>query len=79
MTERERDLVALELGRMFLQYAKTINQEALAAGIRCGAEKCLLDISEILDREELSDFECVEEIVVRLEKAGLSTSRHDFG
>ncbi len=77
--ERERDLLALELGRMFLQYAKTLDQEALAANIRCGAEKCLLDISEILDQEELSDFECVEKIVVRLKKAGLSTSRHDFG
>jgi len=72
-------MVALELGRMFLQYAKMMDQEALAEKIRCGAEKCLLDISEILDREELNDFKCVEEIVVRLEKAGLSTTRHDFG
>ncbi len=66
MTERERDMVALELGRMFLQYAKMLDQEALAASIRCGAEKCLLDISEILDREEQSDFQCVEENVVLL-------------
>lgn len=76
---REDDILALALGKMLLAYEKTLDKDALAAQVRSEAVQCLLDISTILDREELSDFECIEEIVARMEKAGLGASRHDFG
>lgn len=76
---REDDILALALGKMLLAYEKTLDKDALAARIRSDAVNCLMDISNILDREELSDFECVEEIVTRMEQAGLGTTRHDFG
>lgn len=79
MTEREDDIFALALGRMLLQYGKVLDFKALAERIKCDAEKCLLDILEILNREELSDFACIEEITRRIEKMGLDTWRHDFG
>lgn len=76
---REDDILALALGQMLLAYEKTLDKDALAARVKNDAVQCLLDISNILDREELSDFECVEEIVTRMERAGLVTNRHDFG
>lgn len=79
MDERDDGLLALALGQMLLECEKSLDKDALAARVRSDAVQCLLDISNILGREELSDFECVEEIVTRMERAGLPTSRHDFG
>ena len=79
MTEHEESILALALGRLLLQYEKTLDKQALAVQARCGAEKCLLDIADILDRKDLTDFQCVEEIVLIFEHYNLSTSRHDFG
>lgn len=78
MKDRENDMLALALGRLILEYDKTLDKESLVKRIRCGAEQCLLDVSAILDRAELSDFECIEEIITRMEKEGLGSWRHDF-
>ena len=79
MTEHEGSILALALGRLLLQYEKTLDKQALAVQARCGAEKCLLDIADILDRKDLTDFQCVDEIITCMEKIGLNTWRHDFG
>lgn len=79
MSEREHDMLALALGQMFLTYEHMLDRESLTERVKSTAEKCLLEIVEILDREELDDFQCVEEIVTCIEKIGLGTFRHDFG
>lgn len=76
---REDDILALALGQMLLAYEKTLDKDTLAAQVKNDAVQCLMDISTILDRKELNDFECVEEIIARMEKVGLGTTRHDFG
>ena len=78
MENKENDMLALALGRLILEYDKALNKKSLVEHIKCSAEQCLLDISAILDRSALSDFECIEEIIVRMEKEGLGTWRHDF-
>lgn len=79
MTTKEEDMLAQAIGRMFLQYGNSLDMDALAKQVKSDAVQCLLDIAAILSREELDDFSCVEEIVLRLEKEGLGTFRHDFG
>lgn len=76
---REEDMLALVLGGVLIMCEKTIDWDALVERVRSNTEKCLMDIVTVLDRQDLSDFECVEEIVLLLEEAGISTSRHDFG
>ncbi len=77
--KREEDMLAQALGWMLLSHRKTLDQTALTDQVKSDAEKCLVDIVAILNREELNDFHCVDKIIERLEKIGLSTSRHDFG
>ena len=77
--KREEDMLAQALGWMLLSHGKTLDQTALTDQVKSDAEKCLVDIVAILNREELNDFHCVDKIIERLEKIGLSTSRHDFG
>jgi len=79
MFDQESDILAQALGRMLLQYAQFLDPADLAAQIRRDAEKCLVDIAKVLDRTELDDAQCIEEIVSLLEAMGLHTSRHDFG
>lgn len=77
--EREDNLLALVLGQTLLEYGKSLDTAALVAQVKSDAEKCLIEIARIMNREELSDFECVEEIVTHMEQMGFDTSRHDFG
>lgn len=76
---RDEDMLALALGGILIMCEKTVDWDALVERVRTNAEKCLMGILTVLERQDLSDFECVEEIVLLLEEAGLSTSRHDFG
>lgn len=78
-THRDEDMLAESFGWMFLHWVKSLDTALLVKQVRTDTEKCLVDIVAILDREELNDFQCVDEIIHRLEKLGLSTSRHDFG
>ena len=76
----ERELWERELGRMALKAIEDIRGgEVLAPAVEGAAAGLLETIRGILDDGELSDFDCVEEIVSALSRAGISTSRHDFG
>lgn len=75
----EEDGLALALGRLLLQYGRSLFTEKLIEQVKTDTQICLMDICEILDQEELTDFQCIDEIVARVEREGLSTSRHDFG
>lgn len=77
--KKEEDMLAQALGWMLLSSEKILDKTALTDQVKSDAEKCLVDIVAILDRQELNDFHCVDKIIERLEKIGLSTSRHDFG
>lgn len=74
-----RKLVEQELGRAVLhalEQTAPADQLAAAAGQR--ALDVLQKIHDIVENRDLSDFDCVEEIVCTLEEAGIGTSRHDF-
>lgn len=77
--KRDEEMLAQSLGWMLLKCEKTMDTAALVEQVKGEAEKCLVDIVAILDRAELNDFHCVDKIIERLEKLGLTTSRHDFG
>lgn len=71
--ERELGHAALEL----------LGEQTAAALLVPAAEQRALElvqaIQTVLNNSDHSDFECVEEIVSILEKAGITISRHDFG
>lgn len=73
LLERELGHAALEL----------LGEQAAAALAVPAAEERALNIVQaiqsVLDDESRSDFACVEEIVCILARAGVPTSRHDFG
>lgn len=63
----------------FLGHLDTIC-EAADSIAQTQAIQALSEIQEVLDRDEISDFDVVERIVCIFEKYKLDTgSRHDFG
>ena len=40
--------------------------------------KSLQKIKAIIDNDSLSDFQCIEEIILVFEEAGASSNRHDW-
>lgn len=76
----ERELWERELGRMALKAIEDIQGgEVLVPAVEAAAAGLLETIRGILDDGDLSDFDCVEEIASAMARAGISTSRHDFG
>lgn len=73
-------LMEHELGHTLLEL---LGEHSLTELVVPAAEQRALgivrNIQAVLDDESRSDFDCIEEIVCILEKAGVSTSRHDFG
>lgn len=73
-------LMERELGRTALEL---LGEQAMAELLVPAAEqralKMIQAIQTVLDDSARSDFECVEEIVSILERAGIPVSRHDFG
>lgn len=80
MFQVERELVEKEIGRTMLALFEGLHGQEFFSPIVENEAVCALQaIRDVLNREEKSDFECVEEIVNILWEAGISTSRHDFG
>lgn len=80
MFQVERELVEKEIGRTMLALFEGLHgQEFFSPLAESNAVRTLQLIQDLLNDEEKSDFECVEEIVNILWEAGISTSRHDFG
>lgn len=76
----DRELWEKELGRIALAAMDGIHGAGVFESvIEHDAIVILQAIQDILNSEDLSDFNCVEEIVSLLERAGISTTRHDFG
>lgn len=75
-----QELVEQELGRMMV---KLLDRPEIFTEIRSAAEhtavRVLQRIQDVLNNADLSDFQCVEEIVSVMEDFGLSAQRHDFG
>lgn len=75
-----QELVARELGRMMV---KLLDRPEIFATVRSAADhtavQALQRIQDILNNADLSDFQCVEEIVSAMEDFGLTSQRHDFG
>ncbi len=75
-----QELVERELGRTMV---KLLNNPEIFATVRSAAEhtavQTLQRIQDILSNSDLSDFQCVEEIVTAMEGFGLTAHRHDFG
>lgn len=73
-------LMERELGRTALEL---LGEQAMAELLVPAAEqralKMIQAIQTVLDDSARSDFECVEEIVNILERAGIPVSWHDFG
>lgn len=74
-----RDILAVELGRIMLDSGLSADLENLMKQTRFHSAETLAQITAILDNTSLSDFECIEEIVELLWRVGIRTSRHDFG
>lgn len=73
-------LIQRELGRTVLELlGEQTLDELLIPAAEQRALGIVQDIQTVLDDSARSDFECVEELVSILEKAGISVSRHDFG
>lgn len=75
-----RELIERELGHRMLEL---LDEQSRAELLVPAAEQRALGIvraiQSVLDDGGRTDFDCVEEIVRILERAGVSTSRHDFG
>lgn len=73
-------LLERELGRAVLELLE--DRGAAEPAVRAAERRALdlvRDIQAVLDDPERSDFDCVEEIAGILARAGIATSRHDFG
>lgn len=80
MLEVEREMTEKEIGRTMLALFEGLHgREFFSPIVENEAVRTLQLIQDLLNDEEKSDFECVEEIVNILWEAGISTSRHDFG
>ena len=80
MFEIEREIAEKELGRLALVILEGLHgTDVLDPIVENKAIVTLQSIREVLDDESRSDFDCVEEIVNILWRAGISTNRHDFG
>ena len=80
MHEIEKEIAEKELGRLILSLLKGLHgTDFLYPIVENEAVSALQHIKDILDDEGMSDFDCVEEIVRILWRAGISTDRHDFG
>lgn len=74
------ELAARALGRLAIKLLNDVYQSDYFSVVTDGlATKALQEIQDILNKENLTDFECIEEIVLIFERYGISTSRHDFG
>lgn len=74
------ELAANALGELALKFVRDIYTSDRFIYVTDGmAVRALQDIQDILNNENLTDFQCVEEIVLIFEHYNLSTSRHDFG
>ena len=75
-----REIAEKELGRLALAVLEGLHDaDYWGPAVTSEAIGTLQKIQDVLNNESLSDFECVEEIVVILGCAGITTSRHDFG
>ncbi len=75
----QRELLERRLGHVLLEHLEPCEMNELVPSTDNEAVDILEQIRDILDRETLDDFACVEEIVALLLTKGISTSRHDFG
>lgn len=76
----DRELWEKELGRIALAALEGIyGISAFDPIVENRAIALLQSIQNILNNEDLNDFNCVEEIVSLLGRSGISTTRHDFG
>lgn len=75
-----RDLVEKELGRTALAMLESLHgKNCVIPAVETEAIRLLEAIRSVLDNENLSDFDCIEEIVDILWHAGIVSNRHDFG
>ena len=80
MYEVEKELAEKELGRLALAILEGLHgTDFLNPIVGNDAVGALQLIRQVLDDERKSDFECVEDIVDILWRAGIHTNRHDFG
>lgn len=76
MLEVEREMTEKEIGRTMLALFEGLHgREFFSPIVENEAVRALQAIRDVLNREEKSDFECVEEIVNILWEAGISTNR----
>ncbi len=74
------ELAAHALGDFALNLVRDIYTSDQFAFITDGlAVRALQEIQDVLDKEELTDFECIDKIVGIFYRYNLNTSRHDFG
>lgn len=74
-------LMERELGRLVLELVR--EQDTAGPPLLRAAEQRALgviqEIQTVLDDPDRSDFDCVEEIIGILARAGVPTTRHDYG
>lgn len=73
-------LMEREMGRLVLELVA--EQDAGPLLLRAAEQRALgivQDIQTVLDDPLRSDFDCVEEIIDILARAGITTTRHDYG
>lgn len=75
-----REALESALGGIALQAIEEQKNQDLALELaKENAVQTLQKIQDILENQDLSDEECVEEIVVVFHDAGFTTFRHDYG
>lgn len=75
-----QELLEQELGRCMLEIlGEQFKAESLVSAAEQRALGVVQAIQSVLDDQTKSDFDCVEEIVCILHRAGVSTFRHDYG
>ena len=80
MFDVEREIAEKELGRLALSVLEGLHgTDFLTPIVWNDAIGTLQEIKNTLNKGYLSDFECIEEIVDILWRAGITTNRHDFG
>ncbi len=66
---------AVDEGKIVINVDWDGDMKEIANDICC---RTLMEIQNILDDDTLSDFECIEKIVCKMEDVNLQTGRHDF-
>ena len=75
-----REALESALGGIALRAVEEQRNQDLALELaKEKAIQTLQKIQDILENHDLSDEECVEEIVVVFHEAGFTTFRHDYG